>query len=83
LQASRSLHGKLTVVVASALGQPHDLVTATVVVHPATRHVRHAVPVDVSVGQLGAGAQFCTVVVLVCVLTTVVVCTRVAVTLRI
>ena len=70
-------------VLASALGQPQDLVTTCVVTHPGTRHVRQAVPVEVSVGQLGAGAQFCTVVVLVCVLTTVVVLIRVAVTLRI
>ncbi len=73
------MHGKLVVVVASALGQPQDLVTTCVVTHPGTRHVRHAVPVDVRVGQLGAGAQFWTVVVrvVVSVLISVVVWTTV------
>jgi hypothetical protein len=79
------LHGKFVVVVAKALGQPQDLVTTWVVTHPGTRHVRQAVPVDVSVGQFGAGAQFWTVVVhvVVSVLTSVVVWMRVAVTLMI
>lgn len=66
---------------ARALGQPHDLVTTSVVTHPGTRHVRQAVPVDVSVGQLGAGAQGLVVVfVVVVVLMTVLVWMTVAVT---
>lgn len=64
---------------ASALGQPQDLVTTSVDTHPGTRHVLHAVPVEVSVGQLGAGAQLFWVMVLVVVETwmTVVVWTTV------
>lgn len=46
--------GKAVVVVASAAGHPHDLVTPTVVVHPGTKHVLQAVAVETSVGQSGA-----------------------------
>ncbi|KAB5529073.1 hypothetical protein GE09DRAFT_1228808 [Coniochaeta sp. 2T2.1] len=77
LHESAALHGKLVVVVASALGHPQDLVTTCVVTQPGTRHDLQAVPVDVRVGQLGAGVQFWTVVVRVSVLTTVVVWTTV------
>jgi hypothetical protein len=52
LQAFGSLHGKFTVVVASAAAQPHGLVSTDVVVQPGTKHVLHAVPVLVTGGQL-------------------------------
>jgi hypothetical protein len=61
------LQGKFTVAVARAFGQPHGFVTTDVVVHPGIRQVRQAVPVDVSVGQLAAGAHGLVVVTVVVV----------------
>lgn len=61
------------VVVASAL-HPQLLVTATVLTQPGTRHVLHAVPVEVSVGQTFGGAH-AAVVVRVVVAVVVTVCT--------
>ncbi len=52
LQALGSLHGKFTVVVANAAAQPHGLVRTDVVVQAGTKHDLHAVPVDVTTGQL-------------------------------
>lgn len=65
-----------------AAAHPQLLVTATVLTQPGIRHVRQAVPVDVRVAQLGAGAQFLVVVLIsVFVVVTVVVWMSVAVTL--
>lgn len=53
---SGSLQGKLSVVVGTAAGHPQLLVVCTVSVQSGTKHDRHAVPVDVSLGQsVGAG----------------------------
>lgn len=52
LHALGSLHGKFTVVVASAPVQPQGLVRTEVVAQAGTRHDLHAVPVAVTTGQL-------------------------------
>jgi hypothetical protein len=47
----------LTVLVARAAVHPHGLVRVSVVAHPGTKHVLHAVPVDVTTGHLTALPQ--------------------------
>lgn len=71
-QESGSLHGKLSVAVGTAAGHPQLLVVCTVSVQSGTKHDRHAVPVEVSLGQsAGAGLHVVVTEILVTVTETV------------
>ena len=60
------LQGKLTVAVGMAAGHPQLLVVWIVSVQSGTKHDRHAVPVDVSLGQsVGVGLHVVEILVTV------------------